>query len=277
MSVRRLVIGGAAGVAALVAAGAALGVGPWPGPAQTVTAPAGDVRYVAARGGGATTVHALRVPGGSELSSATFRGEWSIPGVTINGVGGGVSPDGSLLVLTQPPTFNGLRTRSSFLVVSTKTLSQQATVTLKGEFGFDAISPDNGTLYLIEHASKRDLVSYRVRAYDLRANRLVAHVVADPRNEGEPMRGWPLARATADDGSWVYTLYMRSSAKPFVHALNASGRTAFCVDLPWRGRTNDVWNSKLQLSKDGQALVVSDPTGATQATIDTKTLKVRSG
>jgi hypothetical protein len=275
MRISRWLVLGAALVAATVVSGTALGVGPWPGLARTVRAPSGDVRYSASTAGSTTTVKAVNA--GSVVHSATFDGAYGIPAVTSTGLAGGLSPDGSLLVLAEPPNYEGLRERSRFLVLSTDTLSRVAAIVLGGEFGFDAISPDRGTLYLIQHTSSRDLVRYVVHAYDLRAGRLLPGAIVDKRAPGEAMRGYPVARATSARGAWVYTLYNRATAggRPFVHALNAAGRSAFCIDLPRWPSTTNIWNARLALTDGDRRLTVRAPGGVTVARIDTKTLRLQ--
>jgi hypothetical protein len=262
--------------AALGAAGAASAVGPWPGLAATVKSPSADVRYTAARTGGATVVRKISAEG-QVLASERIEGAFGIPAVTSFGTAGGLSPDGRLLVLVEPPRYGGLRLQSRFVVLSTARLARVSTLTLPGEFGFDAISPDRRILYVIQHASSRDLARYVVRAYDLRAGRLLPQAIVDRREPEETMRGYAVARATSPGGAWVYTLYTKQpgSSATFVHALNAAGRSAFCVDLPrWTGG-EDVWNARLELS--GKVLVVRAPAGAAFARIDTRTLRVLPG
>jgi hypothetical protein len=259
--------------AVLGTAGTAWSVGPWPGLAASVRAPSGDFRYTATRGGGTTIVRAI----GSEgrlLASTRIQGAFGIPAVTSAGAAGGLSPDGRLLVLVEPPQYGGLRQQSRFVVLSTAKLSRVSTVTLPGEFGFDAISPDRRILYVIQHASSQDLVRYVVRAYDLRAQRLLPQAIVDKREPGETMRGYAVARATSPGGTWVYTLYTKEpgSSLTFVHALNAAGRSAFCVDLPaWTGG-EDIWSAQLRLA--GKTLSVVAASGKTFARIDTGTLRV---
>ena len=258
--------------ATLVAAGGAQAVGPWPGLAAAVGSTTGDVRYAATRAGGTTTVRAIGSDG-KLLASTRITGAFGIPAVTSVGTAGGLSPDGRLLVLAEPPNYNGLRAQSRFIVLATATLSRIATVTLPGEFGFDAISPDRRTLYVIQHASSADLVRYVVRAYDLRARRLLSQAIVDRREPDERMRGYPVARAATPSGSWVYTLYTKGpgAAGTFVHALNAAGRSAFCVDLPaWAGE--NIWEARLELA--GTTLVVRKGSGAAFARIDTRSLRV---
>ena len=94
--------------AVLGAAGAAWAVGPWPGLAASVQAPSGDARYAAARAGGATTVRKISADG-RILASKRLTGAFGIPAVTSDGEAGGLSPDGRLLVLAEPPNYDGLR------------------------------------------------------------------------------------------------------------------------------------------------------------------------
>jgi hypothetical protein len=273
MQVSRSIVAVVTTAAALGAAGAAWAVGPWPGLAASVQAPSGDVRYAATRGGGATTVRKIATDG-RLLVSRRIAGAFGIPAVTSAGLSGGLSPDGQLLVLAEPPNYNGLRQQSRFLVLSTAKLSRLSTVTLPGEFGFDAISPDRRILYVIQHASSQDLVRYVVRAYDLRAQRLLPQAIVDKREPDETMRGYPVARATSPGGTWVYTLYTKQpgSSLTFVHALNAAGRSAFCIDLPaWTGG-EDIWNARLRLV--GKTLSVVTASGKVFAGIDTRTLRV---
>jgi hypothetical protein len=271
MRASRSILAAAVAVAAMSAAGAALAVGPWPGLAAAVSSPSGDVRYAATRAGGTTTVKAIQE--GTVIASTTIAGAFGSPAVTSMGMPGGLSPDGRLLVLVQPPTYEGLRAQSRFVVLSTGRLARVATIALRGEFGFDAISPDRRTLYVIQHVSERDLVRYVVRAYDLQAQRLLPRAIVDRRNPSEVMRGYPVVRAATPSGDWVYTLYTRNpgSSLTFVHALNAAGRSAFCIDVP-SSFGEDVWEARLELS--GDTLLVKTKLGETVARIDTRTLKV---
>jgi hypothetical protein len=268
--VRGRLLGIATAVAALVLSGTALAVGPWPGLARSVPS-ADGVRYVASRAHGATTVRALR---GSRVVAVTrVEGLFGIPAVTINAHAGGLSPNGRLLVLAEPPNYEGLRSQSRFALVATKPLAQRYTIVLPGEFGFDALSPDGRTLFLLRHGSSSDLNAYEVRAYDLRAKQLLRRVVV-AKGESATMRGYPAQRATSKSGVWVYTLYSRQSGAPFIHALNTVRRSAVCIDLPWRGASfADVFQAKFNLSHDERTLVLKW-NGRTVATVDTRTFRV---
>jgi hypothetical protein len=273
MRVIRWAIVAAIFVTALAVSGVALGVGPWPGLAASVVSSHGDVSYRASRSGSSTIVRA-RTLGADRgvVATATFDGHWGIPAVTSTGLGGGLSPDGRLLVLTEPPNYNGLRSESTFLLVSTATLALRDTIVLKGEFGFDTLSADGRTLYLIQHRSQADLVSYVVRGYDLVQKRLLPGVIV-AKGESSSMRGYPVSRATGQAGSWVYTLYHRGSGSPFIHALNTDQRYAICIDLPWQASSQAVWTARLALSPDGRRLLVRSD-HAVVARVDTKTFRV---
>jgi len=259
---------GAAVAAALVLAGTALAAAPWPGLARNVSG--GELRYAAGHSRGQTWVRALR--GTTVVAQRTIAGDWGIPAVTMDGVGGGLSHDGKRLILVEPPDYQNLRRESRFLVLSTAGLKTVRTIVLKGEFGFDALSPDGRTLYLLQHANRSDIFQYLVRAYDLRTNRLAKQVIVDKREPDEKMVGWPVARATTGTGGWVYTLYQRQQGEPFVHALDANRRAAFCIDLP--ETTKVEWDSSMTLSADESTLTVRTRRGDV-TTIDTRALEVR--
>jgi DNA-binding beta-propeller fold protein YncE len=140
---------------------------------------------------------------------------------------------------------------------------------LRGDFSFDAISPDGRTAYLIEYLSPNDQTKYAVRAYDMRARRLFRAPVVDKSQPGEDMSGVPLVRVSDSEGRWAYTLYS-AAEHPFVHALDTERRTAVCIDLD---NFRNLGGVNLDLS--GKRLTVSN-NGGTLAVIDTSTHSVIS-
>jgi hypothetical protein len=266
-------------VAALGTASAAHAAGPWLGTmnggAGVVDGQAG-VSYVTLRNGQSTTVEQVRRSDRKVLASTRVDGRWGIPYVTLSSGVGGLSPDGRVLVLAEQLAQNGeLHKETSFTVVRTRPLAVSRTIRLRGDFGFDALSPDGRTLYLIEHASQRDLLKYRVRAYDLRADRLVAGVIADKRQTGWLMSGWPVARAASTGGRWVYTLYANGDNYPFVHALDTMSRTAICIGLPWdwRAGAQEIQNADLRVS-GGNLLIAGGHGAGTRFALDTATFRI---
>ncbi len=138
-------------------------------------------------------------------------------------------------------------------------------------FAFDAISPDGRIVYLIEYLSD---TNYRVRALNVASVGLYARVVADKREAGEPMAGYPVTRATGSRG-WVYTLYGRDDKPAFVHALGTASRVAVCVDLPWIVPHSTLNKVRMSLSRDGSQLVLRDRVGRV-AVVDTNSYSVKT-
>jgi hypothetical protein len=256
--------------AALVLVPSALAAYPTPYAAQGdpgVLSRDGTLRYVAYEAPGQTTLLAAVGAGeGSRLKSANVRGAFGIPMLTYTGVAGGLSHDGRTLVLQSvgvPPT-------TQFKIVRTRDLAVSETISLKGLFGYDALSPDGRRLYLIQHRSSEGFNRYVVRAFDLVAHKLLPGRIADRAQKSWVMQGQATARATSADGRWVYTLYANPGGYPFVHALDTVKAVAHCVGLPWPATdANQQGVYKLLLSIEGRLLKVGD-----YATIDRMTWQV---
>jgi hypothetical protein len=244
-----------AALVAVAAAGLAIAAGPAPGFAQEgVASRDGGLRYVATLHTNSTYVKVVRYSDYRQIRSRTIRGEYGVPQVAYDGTAGGLTHDGRLLVLESAAGPNTTR----FVVLSTRTLKPQQSVTLQGTWGYDAISPDNRTLYLIQVLPSVNSIRYLVRAYDLAQHRLVPGAIAD-KSEPGAMSGLPMSRVESADGTWVYTLYQRTTTggKPFIHALNAQARVAVCIDLDgWKGSATNLGSVHLTLSADETQLIV---------------------
>lgn len=257
---RRLLPFALVALVALVAAPIALADGgSAPVAAEGVLAPGGKIRYATLTNGRSTTVNASRT-NGVVIRWRDIRGHWAVPGVAFDGTAGGLSGDGRTLVLMQAQTAP-LPTRSVFQIVRTSDLAPVQRVVLKGNFAFDALSPDGSRLYLIQHVSQQNLSRYVVRAYSLDRRRLLPGRIADRTQRGWVMAGYPVTRATSADGRWIYTLYMRPSGYPFVHALDAVRGVAHCVGIPWHGNQNVLWRLRLSVRDGGRALTLRWPSG----------------
>jgi hypothetical protein len=239
-----------------------------------VASPAENVSYSTVLDGTNTTLRVLS--DGELLRSATLPGMWGVPMVTFGSGLGGLSTNGRVLVLSDNIQPSGtLRSRSRFAVVDTKTLSVSRLVSLRGDFSFDALSPQGTTLFLIDHVSKADVTKYQVRAYDLGAGRLLPRVIADKTQAGWVMSGMPVTRATSTNGEWVYTLYEQSQNYPFIHALNTVSKTAICVGLPWNWTASNAGISTARLTLSGGQLRISGGQGSgARFLLDTKTFRI---
>ncbi|MGH2870738.1 MAG: hypothetical protein ACRDNK_24615 [Solirubrobacteraceae bacterium] len=235
--------------------------------------PGSPDRYAAFDARGNTVVKRQEVGAGPAVSELRVSGPYGIPGVDYRGSMTGLSADGRNLILAELPG-NGPPRTTRLLVLDTKPLAVRARLTLRGWSTVDAISPGGRWLYLIHYVSS-NVSRYEVQAYDLSARRLLAKPVVDPRDRGEAMIGVPLNRVMSASGRWAYTLYLRPSGVPFVHALDTTGRRAVCIDLPSLS-TVDTGSAHLALGPGGTTLHV-DAGGATAAVIDTRTFTVSAG
>jgi hypothetical protein len=275
MRIRRAAVPAVIAVAGVLAVPGALGGGGSPGVlvgSTGVIAPGGAVRYVTFTRPRGTLVAAVLIRSGQVARFRWIRGTYGVPLVAFDGSTEGVTRDGGTLVLA-PANAGPLATQSRFALIDTRTLRVRRVVTLKGSFAYDALSPDGKTLFLIELLG--DSGKYRVRAYDLARGRLYPQVVVDADEAAEPMIGSPVTRATTADGVWVYTLYARPEKLPFVHALNAQSRRAVCVDLPWQGSVDALFQMRLKLDSAGTRLVLKRRSGAAAIVVDTRTFRTR--
>jgi hypothetical protein len=235
-----------------------------------VTAPGLHVNYIVVPAGRGTVLGRVDRDHGRLLASRYVGSRFSMPSVALDGTPGGLSHDGRTLVLIRPrATFPQRAT--TLAVVDPLNLRSRKRVRLRGDFSYDALSPDGRTLYLIQYTSRRDITRYAVRAYDLARNRLLPGRIVDRREPDEDMSGLPLTRATSADGRWAYTLYDGTRYR-FVHALDTVRREAFCIDLKMIGE-NDLLGVRLQLVAGGRTLEVRRR-HRPLAFVDTRTFRV---
>jgi len=237
--------------------------------------PASGARYYAlgsGRGTRVVRVASIAAEGAESLDYANLPGRLAVPGVAFDGTTSGLSADGGTLVLIEPRV-SFPRPDTKLVVLDSKRLDRRATVTLEGDFSFDAISPGGETIYLIHYLSQRDPTRYEVRAYDIAEQRLLAEPIIDRRTAPGVMRGYPITRATSPDGVWAYTLYDGGpgrEATPFVHALNTAEGTALCIDLEMLGGNERGLSSfGLAPSPDGESVEVLRRGGASIASLET--------
>ena len=191
---------------------------------------------VATPAGATTTVRDVVVDmtlGGPQL---VIDGAWRLPTIGYDPTPVGLSADGSTVALVEAtPAASASsaanRTVSRFAILRVVPLEGPARVIeLPGSFDFDAISPDGSILYVVQHLAGKPEGRYQVRAVDAATGVMRDAIIADKRNIGEAMAGWPIAQVRRPDGL-VMTLY-RGAEHPFIHALNTVEAWAVCIDLP---------------------------------------------
>src|SRR4051794_39795391 len=235
----------------------------------------GKSRIVTFAAGRHTTIARLHVNGGKVSRYRTLAGLYSIPLVAYDSTGSGLSADGHTLALIRPRA--GLAQKHThLLLLDARRFLAPKKITLRGDFSFDAISPDGSKLYLIQYLSLSrrnfDPTNYKVRSLDVGSGELTAAPVVDPREPDEKMGGLPITRTMSADGRWAYTLYS-GSEHPFIHALDTVGNTARCIDLDNLSRREDLYLMRLRLVDRGRSLDVVRK-GKSVARMDTATFAV---
>lgn len=119
-----------------------------------------------------------------------------------------------------------------------------------------------------------DATKYQVQAYDLPDNRLLPGVIADKRQAGWIMAGYPISRTTTRNGDWVYTLYSQTNNYPSIHALDTVRHVAVCVGLPANWTTDSAWISNAHLKLSASTLTVTTKTGKARFLLSTETFRV---
>jgi hypothetical protein len=181
----------------------------------------------ATRDGDNTAVQLLSGEGGEPRAQVTIDGAWRLPTIGLAGRPAGISADASTIVLEQARDSTAAQSKTRFAVAKIDNAMKASTISLDGDFSFDALSPDGAWLYLVEH---RAAGTYRVRRADVSTGKLDETLIVDKRDPGEIMSGYAVTQLAGPDG-WVYTLYAGEDG-PFVHALDTIDGLAFCIDLP---------------------------------------------
>jgi hypothetical protein len=231
----------------------------------------GAMRWVTTTAARGTVVERLNAHSATIIRSAYLRGHFTIPVVALDGTTAGLSHDGRTLVLIKPRA-SFPRKRTQLTILDAATLRARP-FTLRGDFSFDAVSPDGRTLYLIQYVDPTDPTKYNVRALDARTERLQPKPIVDPNEHGDEMNGYPATRAVSADGRWHYTLYARMDGQAFVHALDSQQRHARCIDLPLNPDRTDVYSLHLRMGGGGTMQVVGKQ-GRALLNVDTASFAV---
>jgi hypothetical protein len=184
---------------------------------------------------------------------------YELPRATMSGVPGGLSQNGSQLVLQAWDRTASVPTATHLLVVDTTFGSKPVPVELQGWFDFDAISNDGNNLYLIQYIAPQ---LYHVRLYRVGLHQLDPAVIAE---KGAPpnstMAGVKLMSVPSPDGAWLFTLYARQNEGAFIHGLKMDGTPfAACIDLPGEGysKSADAFRWSLAINPAGTTLYAAN-------------------
>jgi hypothetical protein len=237
---------------------------------------AGGMHVVALAGPqpGTSRLWLVRDRDGKTVRERVVRGVLGVPAITFEGLVEGTFANGRRLVLASSVYDD--QTRTTFVVLDTRTLRPLRTIRLRGAFAYDAISPNGRRLYLLQYPQGVDGgIHYVVRSLNMRTGRLEPGAIVDKTEPDERMNGIALGRAWGPNRTWAYTLYNGGESHAFVHALNTRTRTARCIDLPWEGNAQSILDH-VQMAVGGGALTLTEPGGSMLARIDTKTFAVET-
>ncbi len=229
----------------------------------------GHSRFVTLGAGEKTSVMRISTDGGEVLNYTTTDGTYTVPAIAVDGTASGISADGGTLALINPRQTFPRQTTAFRIYDAEKLRRDPVELELKGDFSFDALSPDGETMYLIEYTDPRDPGSYQVRSVDLATLELEPDPILDSEEDPDEMRGLPMTRATSVDGGWEYTLYDGGGAHPFIHALDVVRGTTVCIDLEML-KPKETFGASLDATADGSAIELTDQKGELRAIVETQ-------
>ncbi|MGH2491066.1 MAG: YncE family protein [Candidatus Limnocylindria bacterium] len=224
--------------------------------------------------GATTTVRVLDPATGAERKRIQLPGRYDL-GSAYRVSPTGLSRSGVLLTLEAAPR----PAESGFAVVDTGNDSVK-TVTAPGEMTVDVVSDDGRSLYLVEHKPDN---RYNVRIFDLGAGRLDDRPIGDlkqievstPANVSRGlMAGIYQASVDGRMNGWHFSLYSNPGRRPFIHALNVTGRYATCIlDLPVGAGPAAPGFWTMVLAPSGRQLYAANAVEGTVSRYDAETLQ----
>ena len=213
----------------------------------------GRTLVVARSFAGRTTVRRFDARSGAFRSTFTVRGRWALVAV---------SADGRRIALD---AWQRRTKRTRFLVPG------RGRFALSGSYDVETISRDGRTLFLV-HWTKS---GYTLQRYNVATRRLQAN----PPREGasgttEKMTGTAWTAIPTRDGRWLLTLYLKQDGGAFIHALDLTGGSPHCIDLPGRGRNGEFMSSSFALGPRERTLYVATPVLGQVVSVDVARLRV---
>jgi hypothetical protein len=205
---------------------------------------------------------------GATVATLQLGRAYRLPDAGAGGLPGGLSANGGWLVVeSYDAAVNDLPTATHLVLIQTPALKVARRIDLDGFFNFDAVSNDGNRLYLIEllHGNQ-----YYVRLYDVGGAALDPNHVIDKSDGAAAMSGLRLAGVGSRAGAWLFSMYVRDRANPFIHALNLETPFALCLDLPGTGYAEDgsAMQWSLAMSPDGARVYAANLAAGTVAVVD---------
>lgn len=146
-----------------------------------------------------------------------------------------------------------------FTLMNTDSGQVVRSISLRGRWDFDAISPDGKQLYFIQHGIGGNPNHYAVRLFVVQKGHLTPGRVVDKREIESAMTGVAASRAMGPGNRWAYTLYRRTNGEMFIHALDTPYAFAVCIDIP--KRITSAAGLRLTADNSGKQLRLVSSTG----------------
>ena len=275
----RLAISLTASIAATAACLSTAGADGIPGgngiDAAPVAAPGGGVEYLTAGVGRAAWSRPATARAAPCSARPPAKATTRCPRSPASGSASGLSADGRTLVLIEPRK-RFPRARTKFAILDAARLCLRRLLSLRGDFSFDALSPDGRRMYLINYLSPRDEALPRSASTTCRQDACSPKPIVDPSEPPDEMTGLPITRD--EPGRPLgYTLY-DGAEHPFIHALDTMGMRAVCIDLDLgMPRQASAHPLRLHVPPTGSPLrvVAGDRARRTLASVDAQTASPR--
>jgi hypothetical protein len=233
--------------------------------------------YMAAKTGADTQLLGFDLTSGVDTPITQLAGQWKLSGV---------SPTGRWAALTRIPSegekqawTTGNDWKTDVLVVDTQTGKTAHQMGLRGNFAVDTLSAAGDALFVIQYLPPVNPDHYQVRLVDLPTETLQDGALVDKRAPDEVMAGQRWQAVAPTDGSWLFTLYLRTKNNTaFIHALNTENKFTLCFDLPTiKGNTLDQLRAyTLALSPSGQMIYAANPALGIVAEVDLNSYEASS-
>lgn len=214
-------------------------------------------------GSRATVVARVDRSGGRIGRWWSLRGAWHLAAPAYDGAGAGRAAHASVLVLARfDPAPHGLRRRTHLAILDTgphrRGEGAVRHLTLRGDYGVYAISPDGSTLYLVHTLSFwPQRLRFMIQPYGLRTRQLLP--AAAIRGGDEVLSGTATTRLQDVSGHRVYTLYadgVGRTLRMYLLALDTLSRTLTRVALPQLRGYGDPLALRLRLDAAGHQLAI---------------------
>jgi WD40 repeat protein len=233
--------------------------------------------YLAAKTGADTGLIQFNLGTGADTLVAELAGQWELSSVSPTGRWAAlrrIASDSEKQAWIAANTW-----KTDVKVVDTQSGQAARQIELDGNFDVDTLSAAGDSLFVIQYLPAVKPDHYQVRLFDLASGKLLDGALVDKRSPDEVMAGQRSQAVAPRDGSWLFTLYLRTKNNTaFIHALDTVNKYTLCFDLPAlpAETLNELNAYSLAVSPDGQIVYASNPALGIVARVDVSSSEVTS-